>query len=251
MRLSVLLFAFSFFFLGAAISRNGDAGSSGSTPKWSFSGILGTFNRPAIQRGYQVYREVCSSCHSMKRIAFRNLREVGFTEAEVKAIAGSYTVTDGPNEVGDMFERPGIPSDYFPSPFPNKEAAAASNNGAVPPDLSLMTKARHHGPDYVYRLLTGYKSSDPDEGGLYRNAAFPGGRIAMAPPLSEGQVSYMDGTEASVENMSRDVVNFLQWAAEPEMEHRKKLGVKVVLSLIVATVLVIFVNKRLWSTLYE
>ncbi|MDB1134975.1 cytochrome c1 [Candidatus Anaplasma sp. TIGMIC] len=224
---------------------------SGPVPKWKFSGIFGTFDRPAVQRGYQVYREVCSSCHSMRKIAFRNLREIGFSEAEVKAIAGSYTVTDGPNESGDMFERPGIPSDYFPSPFPNREAAAASNNGAYPPDLSLIIKARHSGPDYVYRLLTGYKGTEADENGLYSNSAFPGGRIAMAPPLSDDLVSYLDGTSSKVENMAFDVVNFLQWAAEPEMESRKKLGIKVVVSLMIGTVLVFIVNKRLWSVLYK
>ena len=248
MRLLAFLFTFVLILCGGDVSCS-HAVTGASTPKWSFSGILGKFDRPAVQRGYQVYREVCSSCHSMKRIAFRNLKEVGFTEAEVKAIAGSYRMTDGPDEKGDMFERPGIASDYFPSPFPNREAAAAANNGAVPPDLSLITKARHNGPDYVYRLLTEYKGSDPDEGGLYRNDVFPGGRIAMAPPLSEGQVGYMDETEASVENMAKDVVSFLQWAAEPEMEQRKRLGIKVVLSLIAATVLVIFVNKRLWGPL--
>lgn len=223
--------------------------SEGKVPKWSFSGIMGKVDKPAAQRGYQVYREVCASCHSMKRIAFRNLKEIGFTDAEVKAIASSYTFTDGPDENGDMFDRPGIPSDYFPNPFPNREAAAASNNGAFPPDLSLITKARHHGPDYVYMLLNGYVSTEPDEGGLYENPVFPAGRIAMAPPLSEGLVSYMDGTASTVENMSHDVVNFLQWAAEPEMENRKKLGIKVVMSLIAGTVLVFVVNKRLWNTL--
>lgn len=223
--------------------------SGGKVPKWSFSGIMGKVNKQAAQRGYQVYKEVCASCHSMKRIAFRNLGEIGFTDAEIKAIAASYTYTDGPDENGDMFERPGIPSDYFPNPFPNREAAAASNNGAFPPDLSLITKARHHGPDYVYRLLTGYESTDPDEGGLYANRVFPAGKIAMAPPLSEGIVSYMDGTESTLENMSHDVVHFLQWAAEPEMESRKKLGIKVVMSLTAGTILVIFVNRRLWSTL--
>ncbi|QJC27446.1 cytochrome c1 [Anaplasma platys] len=221
----------------------------GKVPKWSFSGIMGKVDKPAVQRGYQVYKEVCASCHSMKRIAFRNLREIGFTEAEVKALAASYTYTDGPDENGDMFERPGIPSDYFPNPFPNRESAAASNNGAFPPDLSLITKARHNGPDYVYRLMTGYESTEPDESGLYANPFFPAGKIAMAPPLSKGLVSYMDDTEPTIENMARDVVNFLQWAAEPEMESRKKLGIKVVMSLTAGTILVIFVNRRLWSTL--
>ncbi|ABD44387.1 cytochrome c1 [Anaplasma phagocytophilum] len=247
MRASTFLWIFVCLLPLGAVCRHVVPG--GDVPKWKFSGIFGTFDRPAVQRGYQVYREVCSSCHSMKRLAFRNLREVGFSEAEVKAIAGSYTVTDGPNESGDMFERPGIPSDYFPRPFPNKEAAAAANNGANPPDLSLMIKARHSGPDYVYKLLTSYQGADADENGLYANPVFSAGRIAMAPPLSEGLVGYMDGTEASIENMARDVVNFLQWAAEPEMEARKKLGIKVVVSLMAGTVLVTMVNRRLWNML--
>ncbi|MGN7678171.1 MAG: cytochrome c1 [Anaplasma sp.] len=216
--------------------------------QWKFSGVLGSFDRSSIQRGYQVYKEVCASCHSMSRIAFRNLREIGFSEEEVKAIAGSYSVLDGPNEVGEMFERPGIPADYFPSPFPNKEAAAASNNGAYPPDLSLIVKARFGGADYIYSLLVGYDGAEADANGLYANKYFSGGKIAMAPPLFDGVVSYSDGTEASVENVARDVVNFLQWAAEPEMERRKKLGLKVIASLVLGTILVFMANKRLWQT---
>ncbi|MCU7611565.1 cytochrome c1 [Anaplasma capra] len=230
------------------VARAGGAHAA-AKQKWKFSGIFGSFDRSAIQRGYQVYREVCSSCHSMNRIAFRNLRDVGFSEEEVKVIAGSHSISDGPNEVGEMFERPCTPADYFPSPFPNKEAAAASNNGAYPPDLSLMIKARHNGADYVYSLLTGYGGDQADESGLYPNKYFPGGKIAMAPPLFEGVVSYSDGTAPSVENIARDVVNFLQWAAEPEMEHRKKLGMKVVLLLVVGTVLVTIINHRLWKPL--
>ncbi|MGN7661919.1 MAG: cytochrome c1 [Anaplasma sp.] len=215
--------------------------------RWKFGGVFGSFDRSSVQRGYQVYKEVCASCHSMSRVAFRNLNEIGFSEEEIKAIAGSYSVLDGPNEVGEMFERPGVPADYFPSPFPNKEAAA-SNNGAYPPDLSLMVKARSGGADYVYSLLVGYDSAGADANGLYANKYFSGGKIAMAPPLFDGVVGYSDGTEARVENVARDVVNFLQWAAEPEMERRKKLGLKVITSLVLGTVLVFIANKRLWRT---
>ncbi len=218
---------------------------------WKFDGILGSFDKQSVQRGYQVYREVCSSCHSMKRIAFRNLRDVGFSEGEVKTIAASYQVMDGPNDVGEMFERPGIQSDYFVSPFPNKEAAVAANRGAFPPDLSLIIKARHNGANYVYSLLTGYESHESDEGGLYTNPYFSTGKIAMAPPLSDNLVQYTDGTDSKVENMAYDVVNFLQWAAEPEMEMRKKLGIKVISFLLILTVFVIFINKRLWEGLYK
>ena len=191
---------------------------------WKFNGIFGSFDKQSIQRGYQVYKEVCSSCHSMKRIAFRNLRDVGFSEDEVKAIARSYKVIDGPNESGEMFERPGIPSDYFVSPFPNKEAAIAANGGAFPPDLSLIVKARHNGPNYLYSLLIGYESNIADEGGLYSNLYFPTGKISMPPPLSDHLVQYVDGTESTVENMAYDVVNFyngllnLKWRCVRNLE---------------------------------
>ncbi|QGR02568.1 cytochrome c1 [Ehrlichia ruminantium] len=218
---------------------------------WKFNGIFGSFDKPSIQRGYQVYKEVCSSCHSMKRIAFRNLRDVGFSEDEVKAIAKSYKVIDGPNESGEMFERPGIPSDYFISPFPNKEAAVAANGGAFPVDLSLIIKARHNGANYVYSLLVGYESNTADESGLYSNPYFATGKISMPPPLSDHLVQYVDGTDSTLHNMAYDVVNFLQWAAEPEMEMRKKLGIKVVIFLLVITIFIFFVNKKLWRSLYK
>ena len=252
-RYSPVLLAAAVFLIGACFVDVAGAEVQGNVvrQKWKFSGVFGSFDRSAIQRGYQVYKEVCSSCHSMSRVAFRNLRDVGFSEEEVKAIAGSYSVGDGPNEAGEMFERPGTPADYFPNPFPNKEAAAASNNGAYPPDLSLIIKARHNGADYVYSLLMGYEGGEADEGGLYPNKHFPGGRIAMAPPLFEGVVNYSDGTPPSAENIARDVVNFLQWAAEPEMERRKKLGIKVVLSLTIGTVLVTLVHSRLRKALLK
>lgn len=224
-----------------------------SKPKeisWSFDGIFGKFDRKSIQRGFKVYREVCSSCHSLKRIAFRNLREIGFSAQEVKDIATSYQIKDGPNDAGEMFERAGKPSDYFVSPFPNKQAAAASNNGAVPPDLSLIIKARANGANYLYSLLTGYDGKT--YGMLYGNPYFSTGKIAMPPPLSSaGLVEYTDGTNASIANMVYDVVNFLQWTAEPEMEQRKKIGLKVILFLIVLTVLMIEAKKRIWKKLYK
>ena len=213
---------------------------------WKFKGITGYFDRESIQRGYKVYKEVCAVCHSMNKIAFRNLRDIGFSEEEVKKIAASYQVKDGPNDLGEMFERPGLPSDYFISPFNSKEAAAASNNGAVPPDLSLIIKARYDGANYTYSLLTGYKNTEQDTAGLYTNPYFSTGKLAMAPPLSEGLVQYDGNKQVTVENMAYDVVNFLQWAAEPEMEHRHKLGLKVVTYFIILTVFFILTNRRVW-----
>ncbi|MDD9331620.1 MAG: cytochrome c1 [Wolbachia sp.] len=218
---------------------------------WKFDGITGSFDRESIQRGYKVYREICAACHSMNRVAFRNLQNIGFSEEEVKQIAASYQVKDGPNDLGEMFDRPGIPSDHFIAPFDVKEAAAAANNGAVPPDLSLITKARHDGANYVYSLLTGYKGDEQDESGLYINPYFPTGKLAMAPPLSEGLVQYDCDRQATVENMAYDVVSFLQWTSEPELEQRHKLGLKVVAYFIILTVFFILTNNKVWRKLYR
>jgi ubiquinol-cytochrome c reductase cytochrome c1 subunit len=220
---------------------------------WSFAGILGTFDRAALQRGLQVYREDCASCHSLKYIAFRNLADLGYNEEEIKAFAAEATVVDGPDDDGEMFERAGRPSDYLPSPFPNAKAAAAANNGAEPPDLSLMAKARKGGPDYIYALLTGY--ADPPEGfdlleELNYNKFFPGHQIAMAPPLFEGVVEYADGTEATVEQMAHDVATFLMWTAEPKLEVRKAWGVKVMIFVLVLTVLLYFVKRKVWADVH-
>jgi ubiquinol-cytochrome c reductase cytochrome c1 subunit len=228
------------------------ATSDAEPPKqmeWAFDGITGHFDQPSVQRGFQVYKQVCASCHSLKRVHFRNLMAVGFSEAEVKAIAAEYTYKDGPNEEGDMVDRPGRPSDAFPSPFANDNAARASNGGALPPDLSLMVKARHDGANYLHSLLTGYM--EPPEGevvpeGLYYNPYFPGKKIAMPAPLAEGAVEYQDGTIATMEQMSYDVVNFLQWAAEPETEQRKRMGLKVMVFLLLATVFFYIAKRIIW-----
>jgi ubiquinol-cytochrome c reductase cytochrome c1 subunit len=220
---------------------------------WSFGGILGTFDRAALQRGLQVYREVCSGCHSVKYIAFRNLSDLGYTAAEIAALALEVQVVDGPNDEGEMFERDGRASDHFPAPFPNKQAAAAANNGAVPPDLSLMAKARKGGPDYTYAVLTGYEEPPADfvlMDGLNYNKFFPGHQIAMAAPLFEGGVEYADGTEATVEQMAHDVTTFLMWTAEPKLEIRKAWGVKVVIFVFVLTVLLGFVKRRVWADVH-
>lgn len=217
---------------------------------WSFDGITGTVDRQSAQRGFQVYKEVCASCHGLNRVAFRNLTALGFSEAEVKEIAAGSLVVDGPNDDGEMFERPGRPSDKFVPPFANEKAARASNNGAYPPDLSLIIKARGDGANYVYSLLTGY--SDAPAGvelgaSMSYNPYFPGHQIAMASPLSADIVTYQDGTEASVDQMSKDVVNFLQWAAEPEMEQRKHMGIRVLLFLAVLTALFGIAKRRVWN----
>lgn len=228
------------------------------TPKppaqaWSFDGIFGTFDRAALRRGLIVYRQVCSACHSLNLVAYRHLAGVDFSGDEIKAIAASVEVTDGPNDQGEMFQRPGRPSDKFKAPFANENAARAANNGAYPPDLSLMIKARKGGANYVHALLTGYK--DPPAGfqlleGTFYNAYFPGQQIAMAAPLSEGSVDYPDGTKASVEQMAKDVATFLAWTAEPELEARKRLGLKVLLFLLVLTGMLYALKRMIWSDLH-
>jgi ubiquinol-cytochrome c reductase cytochrome c1 subunit len=220
---------------------------------WSFNGIFGTFDRAAAQRGFQVYNAVCARCHSLKFIAFRNLAELGFTENEVKAIAAEARVMDGPNDDGEMFERAGLPSDRIPAPFANDKAARASNNGALPPDLSLIVEAREHGADYVYALMTGYKDAPADvkiAPGMYYNEAFPGHQVAMAPPLFPDGVPYSDGTKVTVEQQARDVVTFLAWATEPMLETRNRMGVMVVLFLLVMTGLLYASKRKIWAAVH-
>ncbi len=222
--------------------------------KWSFNGAFGTFDRGEVQRGFQVYKEVCAACHSMHYVSYRNLADIGFTEAEVKAIAAANEVTAGPNDDGEMFQRPALPSDRFKSPYANSKAAAAANNGKAPPDLSLMAKARNGGADYIHALLTGYEKAPADvqvpEGGNY-NKYFPGHIIAMPQPIaSEGQVSYEDGTKPTVDQMSRDVSAFLMWAAEPKLEARHAMGLKVIIFLVIMSFLFYGVKRRVWADLH-
>ncbi|NMJ43094.1 cytochrome c1 [Roseomonas sp. JC162] len=218
--------------------------------RFSFDGIFGTYDRASAQRGFQIYKEVCANCHAMHLLSYRNLRALGLTEAQVAAIAATVQIQDGPNDEGQMFERPGRPSDRFRSPFPNPQAARAANNGALPPDLSVIAKAREGGADYLYALLTGY--GDPPAGvtvmeGMNYNRYFPGHQIAMAPPLSAGQVEFADGTQSTLENMSRDVATFLQWAAEPELEERRAMGIKIILFLTVLAGLAYAVKRKIWA----
>ena len=223
------------------------------TTDWSFKGLFGKFDRAALQRGYHVYTEVCSSCHSMKYLSYRNLAQEGgpeFTEAEAKAIAASFEVTDGPNSDGEMFMRPGKLSDKFVMPYENVKAAQAANGGAYPPDMSVLVKARGGGVDYIYSLLQGYE--DPPVGvtlddGVYYNKYMYGNKIKMSNQLSDGLIEYSDGTTATVEQMSKDVTTFLMWAAEPHLESRHQMGFKAIIYLIILTILVYFSMKRIWS----
>ena len=220
---------------------------------WSFSGLFGTFDRGALQRGFQVYNEVCAACHSARLLYYRNLKEIGFSEAQVKTIAASKEVTDGPNAEGEMFQRPARLSDRLVKPFPNDEAARAGNNGALPPDLTLMTKARVGGADYLHALLVGYKPAPKNiklGEGMYYNLYFPGQQIAMPPPLVEGGVEYADKTKSTVDQMSRDLTTFLTWAAEPELEWRKRMGVKVILFLLILTGMLYGIKRKVWSDLH-
>ncbi len=220
---------------------------------WSFKGITGKFDRASLQRGYQVYNEVCASCHSMRLLSYRNLGEEGgpeFSIEQVKAIAANFEVEDGPNDDGEMFTRPARPSDKFVSPYPNVKAAAAANGGAYPPDMSVLVKSRKGGADYIYSILMGYE--DPPEGfnledGVYYNKFMEGKKIKMSNPLSDGVVTYSDGTKATEAQMAKDVTTFLTWAAEPHLEARHKTGVRVIIFLIIFTVLVYLSMRRLWS----
>ena len=220
---------------------------------WSFQGIFGSYDRASAQRGFQVYQEVCAGCHSLNYIYYRNLMELGYSEAAVKAFAAESEVEDGPNDEGEMFMRPAVPSDRLVKPFPNAQAARASNGGALPPDLTLMVEARIGGPNYLYSLLTGY--ADPPAGvevmeGMNYNAYFAGHQIAMAAPLSEDAVEYADGTKATVAQMAEDITVFLAWASEPNMEERKGMGMKVMLFLIVFCGLLIAVKRRVWADVH-
>ncbi|MFP6741816.1 MAG: cytochrome c1 [Alphaproteobacteria bacterium] len=236
--------------IGLAAPVQASGGATLPDHGWSFEGMFGEFDKPAIQRGFQVYQEVCASCHGVKYLSFRNLSEIGFDEDAVKAIAAEYDIVDGPDEEGEMYDRPGLASDRIPSPFANDNAARASNNGALPPDLSLMAKARKDGANYLYALMTGY-DDEPDDmelaDGMSYNHYFPGNQIAMPPPLYEDGVEYVDGTEASVEQMAEDITHFLMWAAEPNLETRKRMGLKVMLFLAVLTALLYASKRMVWA----
>ncbi|MBX9976756.1 MAG: cytochrome c1 [Alphaproteobacteria bacterium] len=218
--------------------------------QWGFKGPLGTYDKAALQRGFQVYKEVCAACHELKRIRFRELAALGFSEPQIKALAATYSIKIL-NESGEEAERPGIPSDAFPPIHPNELATRAANNGALPPDQSLIIKARPHGEDYIYALLTGYGQTPPKDivvgEGRYYNPVMAGGQISMAPPLKDGQVTYSDGTKATVSQMAKDVVEFLSWTAEPEMEDRKRTGLAVLLYMLVMTIIFYAAKRKIWK----
>ena len=221
--------------------------------QWPHKTSLGKYDKAALQRGFQIYRENCSSCHSLELLSYRNLASLGYNEAQIKAVASEATVIDGPNDEGDMFERPGRPADRFQSPFENPEQARFANNGAFPPDMSLLIKARPGGEDYIYALLTGYTEAPANvdlKDGMYWNTYFPGHQIAMAPPIAEGLISYSDGTEASVEQAARDVTQFLAWASEPHMEHRKTMGIKILMFLAAFSVIAYIAKRKMWADVH-
>lgn len=248
----IFIFIFSQAFANSA-EHDGALGTEALHPKqlkWNFDGVFGSIDKASAQRGFQVYKEICSSCHSLKLMSYRNLEKIGFSADEVKIIASEYSIIDGPDDEGEMFDRSGLPSDRFVSPYANDNQARASNGGALPPDLSLIVKARHDGANYIYSLLTGYSQAPEGfslaEGKNY-NLYFEGRQIAMPAPINDdGQVEYKDGTYASKEQMIIDVVNFLQFAAEPETEHRKKMGVRTMIFLAILFVILFAAKKIVW-----
>ena len=247
-----ILFLFTLF-LGFQFNSNAAEKVEYLKTDWSFKGLFGKFDRSALQRGYQVYTEVCSSCHSMKYLSYRNLAENGgpeFSEQQAKAIAASFEVKDGPNADGEMFTRPGKLSDKFVMPYENVKAAQAANGGAYPPDMSVLVKARKGGANYIYSVLVGYEDPPPGvtlDQGVYYNKYMIGNKIKMPNNLEDGLIEYADGTVSTVDQMAKDVTTFLAWAAEPELEERHRTGVKVIIYLILLTTLVYLSMKKIWS----
>jgi ubiquinol-cytochrome c reductase cytochrome c1 subunit len=245
--------ALGFGFVGAA--RAQEEAPSPPHQQWSFEGVFGTYDPAALQRGFQVYKEVCSACHAVKHLYYRDLTQIGYTDDQVKGFAAQAQVTDGPNDQGEVYQRPGRPSDPFASPFPNDQAARAAENGALPPDLSLVVKQREGGPDYVYAILTGFQQAPSGfkmNANMNYNEYFPGHQIAMPPPLTaDGQITYADGTKATKEQMAHDVVTFLSWASEPSLDERHRTGAKVILFLIIGAGIFYAVKRKVWADLHS
>lgn len=239
------------FMTGALPALAAEEGPTMAHQSWPWLGVFGKYDEAQLKRGFQVYHEVCGNCHSMKLLAYRNLAALHFTQDEIKAIAAEKNVKDGPNDQGEMFERPARPSDYFVPPFANDEAARVANNGALPPDQSLIVKARKGGPDYVYALVMGYPDTPPEgvkvPDGMYYNDMYPGHMIGMPPPVADEVVTYADGTKATKEQIAKDIVAFLNWAAEPELDERHSLGLKVLGFLVVLTALFYALKRKIWS----
>ena len=250
---------FCLFVSGSNFFLNNDSLAAGSNfelehQEWTFDGFFGKFDRQQLQRGFQVYREVCASCHGIDYIAFRNLQALGYSEDQVKFLASEYTVEECCDDQGDIYDRPAIPADRIPNPYPNDQFARASNNGALPPDLSLITKARAGGPDYIYNLMVGYVDPPPEfEGqlmdGMYYNKFYEGNQIAMPQQLYDELIEYADGTISSKSQMALDVTAFLHWAAEPTLEVRKRTGIRVIIFTFIFTLLAYFLKRRIWMDL--
>lgn len=244
-----------FFFFIVCVFTSSNIFSAEKPPQltkqnWPFSGFFGRFDYSSVQRGFQVYREVCSGCHGIRLVSYRDLKAIGYDNDEIKSIASEYEIMDGPNDEGEMFLRFARPSDKFVGPYSNDQEARLSNNGSYPPDLSLMVKARKGGADYVYNLLNGYLESPKDfnlSDGMYYNIVYPGKQIAMPAPIYDDSVEYADGTIASQGQIIRDVTSFLVWTSEPELEQRKSLGVKVLFFLILITLMLLAVKRKVWK----
>ena len=237
----------------AASAEDPGHGAAIEAQEWSFAPPFGQFDRAQLQRGYKVDQFVCANCHSMNLLSYRNLAQPGgpeFSEKAVATLAAQAQITDGPDDKGKMFQRPARPADRFRAPYANEQASRAANGGALPPDLSVMAKARQGGPDYIYALLTGYEEAPADmkmSKGMHYNKAFPGHQIAMPHPLSDGVVEYTDGTEPIVDNYAKDVSAFLMWAAEPSLEARYRLGARIMIFLLVFAVVMYLAKKAVWS----
>ena len=248
-RIILIIFISTVSFLVYAEETNTDYAKT----NWSFKGIFGTFDRASLQRGYQVYQEVCSGCHSVQHLSYRNLSEKGgpeFSIEEAKAIASQFEVEDGPNNDGEMFNRPGRLSDKFVKPYPNVQASTAANGGAYPPDMSVLAKARADGADYIYSLLLGYEEAPAGfelDDGVYYNKYMPGNKIKMSAPLSDGLIEYTDGTKATTTQMAKDVTTFLVWASEPHLESQHRMGFKAIIYLIILFTLVYMSKQKVWS----
>lgn len=247
-------------FIGAALggllaAAPARAADDAKLPKveWSFAGPFGTYDLASAQRGFLIYQQVCSNCHSMNQLYYRNLEGIGLSEEQIKAVAASVQVPGGVDDNGQPIQRPGRPADRFRAPFPNDQAARAANGGALPPDQSVLELAREGGADYLYALMVGYSDPPADmkmQPGMMYNKYFPGHQIAMPQPLQDGSVQYTDGTKPTLEQEAKDVVTFLSWAAEPELVERKQMGVKIILFLLLLTGLTYAVKRKLWSDVH-
>ncbi len=241
---------------GLAVAAGSAVASEGghlTTQSWSWDGVFGSYDAKQLQRGFTVFHDVCGNCHGLKLVSYRNLKEIGLTDEKVKEVAAEKQVQDGPNDEGEMFLRAALPSDHVVPPFPNDQAARVANNGALPPDLSLMAKARKGGPDYIYSLLTGFQEPPADfkmNDGMSYNTVFPGNQIGMPPQLFDDLVTYTDGTKATPEQMAKDITAFLNWAAEPELNERHRLGLASMIFLLVLTALMYALKREIWKDVH-